>query len=199
MVKDDGFQLGPAALDVGRLHSPAWPSTPSLLAEELVTRNTFLEYPEHCRNQCRERAVSEDTGRKLLEQGNIGEGLQLSPPASDSDSLASGVVEASTSTGGDGPSESCASDAEQMQWPECSRICHPPIATHGSPEHVWVPSGQASSQTLPQPHWMPSGQASIQRGPQPNWVGRPSGPAGIFHMFGGISEAERIHNRNLWS
>jgi hypothetical protein len=217
-LEDLNFQLAPSALDVaaGQVspHSCTWRATPNGPAE-LVTRNTFLEFAE-CHDHGavndigrRKRAMSEGTGRKLMEAGISGQGEYLPPPASDSDSLGSGVVEASTSTGGDGPSECCASEAEQMQWPGPSRKWYPAIATHIVQENVWMPSGYGA-QTAKAPHgalwheggWHTNGvwnPHAIQYTPQPQGVCGPSGPGGIFHIFGGISEAERVHNRGLWS
>jgi len=70
----DGFQLGAPALDVivaARNH-------PASLLAELVTRNTFLEFPEHHSNSHfvdeigrRKRAVSEGTGLELMQTKHL--------------------------------------------------------------------------------------------------------------------------------
>jgi hypothetical protein len=188
---DDDFQLGPAAMDatVTQLspRNPLWQSLPPQQMPELVTRNTFLECPNsyffHQQQSNRRRAVSEGTGRKLLEGRILRDGSPLPVSASDNESLASGLIEQSTSTGGDGPSEF--SDVEQTQMWEHSRAW-PPVT-----QYAWVPPSGFEKLVMRQ-HPPPTTMHYV---PPSMWIRGPAGPG----MFSELSHAERVHNRSLWS
>lgn len=207
---DDGFQLGVAALDVAAIQpapdSLAWSGT-SAGASELVTRHTFLELPTDQSNHFvdemgrRKRAVSEDTGFELMQAEMIGHACL---PAGDGDSLASGVADASTSSGGGGPSECSASESSAARWAdepvikEDPTICFPDVATPMEHQHYWVPAGQSGAHHSHHPPWVHAGQGGApidQYWQQANWIRGPSGPNGFFQT----SEDDRIRNRALWS
>jgi len=187
---DDGFQLGAAALDVAA-NQPA-----TFLEPPAVQSNHFVDDMGR-----RKRAVSKDTGLELMHAETIGHRCLA---AGDGDSLASGVVDASTSSGGGGPSECSASESSAARWAdepvikEDPTMCCPHVAAPIEHQHYWMPAEESEVHHSHHPPWWCAGQegAAINRyWQQANWIPGPSGPNGFFQT----SEEDRIRNRALWS
>jgi hypothetical protein len=208
----DNFQLAPAAVDVVAVQCDGascgypsaalnWAAAAAAQARkaqvaddgpQLVMRKTFWDLPEDEKSglvdeQGRpKRAMSESTGRTLMETGVISKVFFRQ---------SSGSVETSASTGEDGPSECCTVEIEQIQRPELQHMS--PMMR---PDCLLVPALAAEEYT-----WMPSSQSADLHWEEPYWSGSKqevaphSGPAGISHLFGTMSEEERHYNRSLWS